>query len=71
MWALKTVQKMPKHVRVEWEDGLMANFNYLWLRDNCPRRPSLVHLDLNLKPETVDCSPAAMNMVWPPFFATE
>jgi len=71
MWALKTVQKMPKHVRVEWEDGLMANFNYLWLRDNCARRPSLVHLDLNLKPETVNCSPEAMNMVWPPFFATD
>uniref|UniRef100_A0A915DFS0 Uncharacterized protein n=1 Tax=Ditylenchus dipsaci TaxID=166011 RepID=A0A915DFS0_9BILA len=70
MWGLKQAQKMSKCVQVEWEDGLMASFNYLWLRDNSLKRPSLVHLDLNAKPEAVNCSRNALNLVWPPFSAT-
>jgi alpha-ketoglutarate-dependent taurine dioxygenase len=71
MLALKAVQRMPKSVRVEWEDGLMASFNYVWLRDNCPRRPSLVHLDLDLKPQTIKCSKESLRLVWPPFMNTD
>lgn len=70
MWALKTAMRLPKSVQVEWEDGLMASFNYVWLRDNSTRRPCLVHLDLNTKPEKVDCSRNELNVTWPPFMTS-
>lgn len=70
MFALKTAQKLPKCVQVEWEDGFLARFNYLWLQDNSPRRPSLVHLDLNTRPEAINCSKNSLNLVWPPFFGS-
>ena len=25
-----------RSIRLEWSDGHISNFNYLWLRDNCP-----------------------------------
>lgn len=71
MFGLKTAVKMSRCVQVEWEDGLLARFNYLWLQDNSVRRPSLVHLDLNTKPEAVNYSRDALNLVWPPYMASK
>lgn len=51
MYALKSAQRLSRAVRVEWEDGLTAQFTYVWLRDNGYKRPSLLHLDLHAKPE--------------------
>uniref|UniRef100_A0A1I7XNW6 DUF4524 domain-containing protein n=1 Tax=Heterorhabditis bacteriophora TaxID=37862 RepID=A0A1I7XNW6_HETBA len=67
MYALKSAQRLSRAVRVEWEDGLSAQFTYVWLRDNSQRRPSLLHLDLNAKPQEVDYSDGKLSVVWPPF----
>lgn len=34
-----------------FQDGLSAQFSYVWMRDNSDKRPSLLHLDMNSKPE--------------------
>ena len=54
MFALKSAQRLARSLKVEWEDGLCYQFTYVWLRDNGHRRPSLVHLDLETKPEVID-----------------
>lgn len=70
MWALKAAQKLKKCVLVEWEDGFWARFQYLWLQDISLRRPYLVHLDLNTRPEAINCSKDSLNLIWPPFFGS-
>ncbi|CAI4230111.1 unnamed protein product [Auanema sp. JU1783] len=67
MYALKSAQRLSRALRVEWEDGLSAQFTYVWLRDNSNRRPSLLHLDLNTKPQEVDYTGRNLSVVWPPF----
>ncbi|MBI29566.1 MAG: gamma-butyrobetaine hydroxylase [Pelagibacteraceae bacterium] len=50
-------------INVQWEDGQISNFNYLWLRDNCPcdidvhptareRRFNLIDVSENIKPKS-------------------
>jgi len=58
-------------VQVEWEDGLRAKFPYVWLKDNSTRRPSLIHLDLNVRPQTIDYSRHELNLSWYPFTAAK
>ncbi|KAL3123783.1 hypothetical protein niasHT_009996 [Heterodera trifolii] len=70
MFGLKTARNLQKYVQVEWEDGLLAKFSYVWLRDNARRRPSLVHLDLNTRPQEIKCSREALEVQWPPFIAS-
>lgn len=36
-----------------FQDGLSAQFSYVWMRDNSDKRPSLLHLDMNSKPEVL------------------
>ena len=36
MVKIATVEKKDKNLTVKWSDGEQSNFNYLWLRDNCP-----------------------------------
>lgn len=61
-------------MQVEWEDGLSAKvftlpftltirkknfkFHNVWLADNSKRKPSLIHLDLDVRPESLDISPS-------------
>lgn len=71
MWALRSAQRLTKSVLVEWEDGLSASFTYVWLRDNGRRRPSLLHLDLNPRPEQLDYSRQQLSVIWPPFINSE
>ncbi|CAD6186380.1 unnamed protein product [Caenorhabditis auriculariae] len=70
MYALKSAQRLSRGVRVEWEDGVCANFTYVWLRDNGNRRPSLVHLDLDATPRNVDHNENNLNLIWPPFLSS-
>ena len=58
MFALKSAQRLSRAVRIEWVDGLRADFTYVWLRDNSQRRPSLVHLELNTQPEVRNRKPS-------------
>lgn len=71
MFALKSAVKMSKGVQIEWEDGLMASFNYLWLQDNSQKRPDILHLKLNPKPQSVTFSKDALYLVWPPYLDSE
>ncbi|PAV73345.1 hypothetical protein WR25_18916 [Diploscapter pachys] len=71
MFALKSAQRLSRAVRIEWVDGLRADFTYVWLRDNSQRRPSLVHLELNTQPEAIDAVDNHLHVVWPPFLASD
>ena len=33
---IKNVTKNGTSLEVEWNDGIKSQFNYMWLRDNCP-----------------------------------
>ena len=33
---IKNVSKNGTSLEVEWNDGIKSQFNYMWLRDNCP-----------------------------------
>ncbi|CAJ0955022.1 unnamed protein product, partial [Mesorhabditis belari] len=67
MYALKSARPLQKALAVDWQDGFSSKFSYVWLRDNGHRRPSLIHLDLNTKPEEVDCQNGVVHITWPPF----
>ena len=36
---IKNVSKNGTSLEVEWNDGVKSQFNYMWLRDNCPTDP--------------------------------
>ena len=36
MLSIKKIEKKKKNLNIEWSDGEKSNFNYFWLRDNCP-----------------------------------
>ena len=50
---------------VEWNDGHISQFNYLWLRDNCPtahdkdsrhRMFNILNVSLNINPKNYNVS---------------
>ncbi|KHJ96519.1 hypothetical protein OESDEN_03518 [Oesophagostomum dentatum] len=68
MIALKSAQRLPRGLSVEWMDGMRAQFTNVWLRDNSLHmRPALVHLDLNPCPQKVMISQNSVSVEWPPF----
>jgi len=36
MLRIKKIEKNKSNLNIEWSDGEKSNFNYFWLRDNCP-----------------------------------
>ena len=36
MLSIKKIEKKKTNLNIEWSDGEISNFNYFWLRDNCP-----------------------------------
>ena len=36
MVSIKKIEKKKTNLNIEWSDGEKSNFNYFWLRDNCP-----------------------------------
>ena len=36
MPSIKKIEKNKSNLNIEWSDGERSNFNYFWLRDNCP-----------------------------------
>lgn len=36
MLSIKKIEKKQTNLNIEWSDGEISNFNYFWLRDNCP-----------------------------------
>ncbi|GMR50884.1 hypothetical protein PMAYCL1PPCAC_21079, partial [Pristionchus mayeri] len=70
-FALRAAQRLPRALRVEWEDGFSAQFSYVWMQDNSDHRPSLLHLDMNAKPEGINADPRKVQLIWPPFHTSE
>ncbi|GMT27774.1 hypothetical protein PFISCL1PPCAC_19071, partial [Pristionchus fissidentatus] len=70
-YALRAAQRLPRALRCEWEDGFSAQFSFVWLRDNSDKRPSLLHLDMNAKPEDLCLDASKVQLVWPPFLSSE
>ena len=33
---ISKIEKSKKNLNIMWSDGEVSNFNYMWLRDNCP-----------------------------------
>ena len=36
MLNISKIERKKSALMIKWEDGEESNFNYLWLRDNCP-----------------------------------
>ena len=36
MTSILKVEKNKNNLLIKWSDGKESNFNYFWLRDNCP-----------------------------------
>jgi hypothetical protein len=66
---LLSAKTLKKSLEIEWADGLKAEFPYCWLRDVTSKRPALVHLDVNTRPENVEIqhSKDSINVLWPSF----
>jgi len=69
--VLVAAERLSKAVRVHWQDGLAAQFSYVWLRDNSDRRPSLVHLDLDSRPADLQHSNNALRVLWPAYHESQ
>jgi len=57
---ISKVSKNGSALNVEWSDGEKSNFNFMWLRDNCPtahdkdskhRMFNILNLSENLNPK--------------------
>ena len=48
--SIKNVSKNDKTIEIEWNDGKISNFHFMWLRDNCPygMHPTARHRIFNL-----------------------
>ena len=58
---ISKVSKNDSALKVEWSDGEKSNFNYMWLRDNCPtahdkdsrhRMFNILETSIKIKPKT-------------------
>ena len=61
MSSISKLEKNSNHLKVIWDDGEESNFNYLWLRDNCPsahdkdsrhRMFNILNVSTNISPKT-------------------
>ena len=61
--AISKVSKNGSALSVEWSDGEKSNFNYMWLRDNCPsahdkdsrhRMFNILEVSQNINPKIID-----------------
>ena len=48
---INNIKNTQSSLEIEWNDGEKSNFNYLWLRDNCPSdiHPTARERQFNLK----------------------
>ena len=58
---ISKVSKNGSALNIQWSDGEKSNFNFLWLRDNCPtahdkdsrhRMFNLLEVSINIEPKT-------------------
>ena len=66
---LRSCMPLAKSLKIEWDDGYQAEFPYCWLRDATSKRPALVHIDVNMKPEQVkvERSRESLQVQWPSY----
>lgn len=67
------VEKNTQSLSVTWEDGFESQFDYLWLRDNCPtafhpttheRNFNLLSVPDTLSPQTVSHTDQQLTVAW-------
>ena len=63
--AISKVSKNGSSLNVEWSDGEISSFNYMWLRDNCPtahdkdsrhRMFNILNVSQNINPKNYSVS---------------
>ena len=68
--SIKNVIKKEKTIEVNWSDGKISNFHFMWLRDNCPsdihptareRLFNLMNVTENIRPESCKIDKNAHN----------
>lgn len=69
-------RKEEKLLEVQWEDGTVGEFPYVWLRDCAPVRRSTASLNdvqLNVEPEQLALSEKgdAVLVQWPPYYKSQ
>ena len=59
MFNILKIEKNKSALKVKWSDGKESNFNFLWLRDNCPAElhPTARERTFNLLTVTKDIHP--------------
>ena len=64
MVKISLIEKKEKNLFVKWSDGEKSNFNYLWLRDNCPSdiHPTARERQFNLKDISENIKPKSFNL---------
>ena len=60
-FSINNISKEEKFLSIEWSDGKISNFHFMWLRDNCPygvhptarqRVFNIVTVSKNIHPES-------------------
>ena len=74
--GISKVTKNGSSLNVEWKDGEKSNFNFMWLRDNCPccvhpytleQTYEVVNAPKNLRPAEIEvASSGALAIEWEP-----
>ena len=63
-FTIKNIIDKDKALEVEWSDGKKSDFNYIWLRDNCPSdiHPTARERQFNLKDITKNIRPESYHL---------
>ena len=61
---INNIKNTQSSLEIEWNDGEKSNFNYLWLRDNCPSdiHPTARERQFNLKDISENIKPKSFNL---------
>ena len=61
---IKNISNNKSSLSIEWNDGEKSNFNFLWLRDNCPSdiHPTARERQFNLKDVSENIKPESFNL---------
>jgi len=72
--SISKIKKNGNSLNVEWKDGEQSNFNFMWLRDNCPtahdkdsrhRMFNILEISTNIEPKTYKINnEGKLEIVW-------
>ncbi|KAK6015132.1 hypothetical protein OSTOST_19448 [Ostertagia ostertagi] len=70
MIAIKSAQRLPRGLNVEWTDGMRAKFSNVWLRNNSYYAGQRL-ITLSYHDKKVDLSGNCVSLEWPPFLRAD